>query len=137
MIYFSQIKKGGEIVKISKIGIIFLLIMSVAFLSYAATSNVTVGQKGGGSSRPWVKSADVKGTSDKIERGVTRLLLGWTEIPKSIVSTTKESRNPFCLPAHGSFSCCPLFYSLSLSASLGPPSTFGSKTQSQSGTGFN
>ena len=81
--------------KISKIGIIFLLIMSVAFLSYAATSNVTVGQKGGGSSRPWVKSADVKGTSDKIERGVTRLLLGWTEIPKSIVSTTKESRNPF------------------------------------------
>ncbi len=79
-----------------KIGIIFLLIMGVAFLSYAATttSNVAVGNKGGGSTKAWVKTADVKGTSDKIDRGVRRLLLGWTEIPKSIVSTTKESRNP-------------------------------------------
>lgn len=33
------------------------------------------------------------GPNEKMFRGVKNLLFGWTEIPKSIVSTTKES-NP-------------------------------------------
>ncbi len=79
---------------IVKIGLIIVLVMSVATLSYAA-SNVTPATGGAKSERtPWVKHADVKGASDKVDRGLRGVLFCWTAIPKSIVDTTKETKNP-------------------------------------------
>lgn len=79
--------------KMMKVGIILALILSISVLSYAA-SNLSPASRDTSGSRPWVKHADIKGTSDKIDRGVRRLLFGWTEIPKAIVKTTNETGNP-------------------------------------------
>lgn len=31
----------------------------------------------------------------RAERGVKKIMFGWTEIPKNVVTTTKENKNPF------------------------------------------
>jgi len=60
----------------------------------AAAVNVEPGNKGDGAGRAWVRTANVKGTSEKIDRGLKKVLFGWAEIPKAIGETTQESQNP-------------------------------------------
>lgn len=77
--------------KTLKIGLIILLALSVAGLSYAGTSNVTPANKGTGAVHP--PKANLAGM--KAERGIKNILFGWTEIPKSIIQVTRDSKNPF------------------------------------------
>jgi hypothetical protein len=81
--------------KIVKTGLIILLALGMTVLSYAASNVSPETGKATSERTPWVKHADVKGTSDKVDRGLRGLLFGWTAIPKSIIETTKESKNPF------------------------------------------
>jgi len=76
--------------KIIKLAIIMLIVLSLAGLSYAATV-VTPGNKTTGATSAALQHKP----GMKAERGVKNILFGWTEIPKSIIQVTKDSRNPF------------------------------------------
>ncbi len=79
--------------KIAKIGLIILMVISMTALSYGAPTNITPANK---SAVGEMKTPHPRASAGaaKIERGVHAILFGWTEIPKSIVNTTKEKRNP-------------------------------------------
>jgi putative exosortase-associated protein (TIGR04073 family) len=84
--------------KILTVGLILIFVMSITAVSYAGTE-VTPLNKTAGKGRARAVSED-KGRSDllagpnkKMMRGIKNFLFGWTEIPKTIVSKTKES-NP-------------------------------------------
>lgn len=78
--------------KIARIALIILMVISIATLTYAK----------GASIGPANKAGETKSTSAalehrpgmKAERGVKNILFGWTEIPKSIIQVTKDSKNP-------------------------------------------
>ena len=76
--------------KMLKSAIIAIMILSVATLSYAATSNIAPANKGDGVSQ----ASSSRGAGMKLERGVKNILFGWTDIPKSIIQVTKDSKNP-------------------------------------------
>jgi len=70
--------------------IIILFALSILGISYAESgSNISPANKGKGASLPSSRGAGVK-----LERGLKNILFGWTEIPKSIIQVTKDSRNP-------------------------------------------
>ena len=73
-----------------KVGLILLLVLSVAGLSYAETTNIAAANKGMGE-----KTSKSNLAGMKAERGVKNILFGWTEIPKSIIQVTRDSKNPF------------------------------------------
>jgi putative exosortase-associated protein (TIGR04073 family) len=77
--------------KIIKLAIITILALSITGLAYAEVQNISPANKGG----KFEKSAALQHKPGmKAERGFKNLLFGWTEIPKSIIQVTKESKNP-------------------------------------------
>ena len=77
--------------KIMKAALIIIMVLTVAGLSYAdtGTSNISPANQGTGNA-----VGTSRGAGLKIERGVKNLLFGWTEIPKSVINVTRESKNP-------------------------------------------
>ena len=84
--------------KIFSIALIILLTLSIIGLSYAETANITPGNKGAGATQGKSRGAGIKA-----ERGVKNILFGWTEIPKSIIQVTRDSKNPFWGLTAGTF----------------------------------
>jgi len=80
--------------KMLKIGLIFLMALSLAAISYAGGTDVTPGNKLSGSEKITSTAAKEKGPGIKAERGIKNILFGWVEIPKSIIQVTRDSRNP-------------------------------------------
>ncbi len=76
--------------KIARFTLIFLMVLSIVSLSYAETANISPANKGTGTAQ----ASGSRGAGIKAERGVKNILFGWTEIPKSIIQVTKDSRNP-------------------------------------------
>ncbi len=80
---------------ILKVGLVSLIALSIACLSYAAeTSNVSWGNKSTGKDITST-AAKEKGPGMKAERGVKNILFGWTDIPRSIIQVTRDTKNPF------------------------------------------
>ena len=77
----------------TKIGLIILLVLSMTALSYGAEMNFTPANKSGMRGTAPLHPRAAAGAA-KVERGIQNILFGWTEIPKSIISTTNEKRNP-------------------------------------------
>ena len=79
--------------KIAKIALLVLIAILIVSFSYAGTGTVVT---------PGNKSTSGKATSAalqhkpgmKAERGVKNILFGWTDIPKSIIEVTKDTKNP-------------------------------------------
>ena len=77
--------------KILKAALIITLVMSMVGVGYAASavssgnSDASAGKTPALQHRPGMKA----------ERGVKNILFGWTEIPKSIIQVTRDSKNPF------------------------------------------
>ena len=68
--------------------IIFMIIVGFSTLGYAGSGP----EEYAGAAR---KNASVKAMpGDKAARGIENILFGWTEIPKRIVDTMKETGNP-------------------------------------------
>ncbi len=80
--------------KIVNMGLILLMVICVTALSYAADTNFTPANKSGMAGATPLHPRAAAGAA-KIERGIHNVLFGWTEIPKSIISTTSEKKNPF------------------------------------------
>jgi len=98
MLYFNKIKEVRQM-KTLKLVLIILLVISVAGLSYAAsTSNITPANKTGGKAVGTSRGAGIKA-----ERGIKNILFGWTEIPKSIIQVTKDTKNPLWGLTAGTF----------------------------------
>lgn len=76
--------------KILKGVLIILMVLSIASFSYAETTNISAANKGTGPA----KATTQRGAGMKAERGVKNILFGWTEIPKSIIQVTRDSKNP-------------------------------------------
>jgi len=79
--------------KIINWALIILIAISMVGLSYAETTNVSVGNKAQG--RAASTDAQQCKPGMKAERGVKNILFGWTEIPKSIIQVTRDTKNPF------------------------------------------
>ena len=80
--------------KILRIGLIILMVLSLAGLTYAASTNVQAANKGTGTSGKATSDALQHKPGMKAERGIKNILFGWTEIPKSIIQVTRDSKNP-------------------------------------------
>jgi|SRR3989338_7023423 len=87
--------------KIFRLVLIFLVILSITSYSYAKGTEITSGRKTKAqAAEPAKAKAKARHVTQepnmgtKAKRGVGNLLLGWTEIPKSIIQVTKDSRNP-------------------------------------------
>ena len=88
--------------KVSVTMFVFVLLMSLCAASFAG-NEVTPGNKTGEITATAATTVEQKSTqgrsellagpNEKMSRGVKNALFGWTEIPKTIISTTKES-NP-------------------------------------------
>jgi len=80
--------------KILKVALIILIAVSMVGLAYAATTNLSIGNK---SSKGKATATDAKACKPgaKAERGIKNILFGWTEIPKSIIQVTRDTKNPF------------------------------------------
>lgn len=75
--------------KVMRLALITILVTSISCMAFA-DSNIAPARKGMGSGKSDLGVAAGK----RIERGVNNALLGWAEIPKSVVDTTRESKNP-------------------------------------------
>ncbi|MEI6862792.1 MAG: exosortase system-associated protein, TIGR04073 family [Candidatus Omnitrophota bacterium] len=75
---------------------IILIALFITGVSYAADvkTNITPGNKSAiaGASATTPSLAHKPGM--KAERGVKNILFGWTDIPKSIIQVTRDSKNP-------------------------------------------
>jgi len=84
--------------KYLKIGIIILIVVFIAGISYAGdakTTNFTPDNKGSAAPKAGTKDALQHKPGMKAERGIKNILFGWTEIPRSIIQVTRDSKNPF------------------------------------------
>jgi putative exosortase-associated protein (TIGR04073 family) len=79
--------------KIITVALIILLAISMVGLSYAASTNISIGNKGAKGKAVATDARQCK-PGVKAERGVKNILFGWTEIPKSIIQVTRDSKNP-------------------------------------------
>jgi len=79
--------------KIINWALIILIAISMVGLSYAETTNVSVGNKAQGGAASTAAQQCKPGM--KAERGIKNILFGWTEIPKSIIQVTRDTKNPF------------------------------------------
>ena len=86
--------------KILRLGLIILMVLSFLGTSYAETSNVTPLKRESGLTSTAAKE---KGPGMKAERGFKNLLFGWTDIPRSIIQVTRDSKNPFWGLTAGTF----------------------------------
>lgn len=75
--------------RILKMALITLMILSMVSFSYAETTNISPGNKDAGAG-----TSSSRGAGIKAERGVKNILFGWTEIPRSIIQVTRDSKNP-------------------------------------------
>ncbi|MDD5495553.1 MAG: exosortase system-associated protein, TIGR04073 family [Candidatus Omnitrophica bacterium] len=80
-----------------KIGMIFLLVLSIGAVAYADSANVTPDTKG------TATQTGSRGAGIKAERGVKNILFGWTEIPKSIIQVSRDTKNPIWGITAGTF----------------------------------
>jgi len=88
--------------KTLRVALIILLAISFAGLAYAeSTQNISPANKATGLTPSTV--AKEHGVGMKAERGVKNLVFGWTEIPKSIIQVTRDSKNPFWGITGGTF----------------------------------
>jgi len=82
--------------RINILVVIALIAIFITGLSYAADvkTNITPGNRDsiGGSSATTPSLAHKPGM--KAERGIKNILFGWTDIPKSIIQVTRDSKNP-------------------------------------------
>lgn len=79
MLYFSHIRKSVKMKTL--IGIIaYIILASTAICAFAGADNTD--------------SATPQQPGSIASQGAKNALLGWTEIPKSVVSVTNESKNP-------------------------------------------
>ena len=85
-----MVKEVKNLMKMMKLALIILMVLSIASLAYAETTNISPANKGTGGN----KGAS-RGAGAKAERGIKNILFGWTEIPKSIIQVTRDSKNPF------------------------------------------
>ena len=81
--------------KLLKVFFAFAIAVSLAKTAPAAD----LGAKSSGANTATVTAPEptghTAGPMDKAQRGFNNAAFGWTEIPKKIVATTKETRNPF------------------------------------------
>lgn len=63
-------------------GIIFFIVLSLVSYAYAADTSAAA-------PTPKHNAAGMKA-----ERGVKNILFGWTDIPRSIIQVTRDSKNP-------------------------------------------
>lgn len=80
--------------KILRLAIIMVIVLSMSFLSYADNS-VTPSNKAAAAGATASKDALQHKPGMKAERGIKNILFGWTDIPRSIIQVTKDSKNPF------------------------------------------
>lgn len=86
---------------ILRMGLIILLVLSFAGLSYAEQN---ISPRVNPDTKTVASTvAKEKGVGMKAERGFQNLLFGWTEIPKSIVQVTRDSKNPIWGITGGTF----------------------------------
>lgn len=77
-----------------RVALIILIALSISVLSYAENTNITPANKGMGTAAKATKDAIANKPGMKAERGFKNILFGWTEIPKSIIQVTRDSKNP-------------------------------------------
>ena len=81
--------------KTIRIALIILIAVSMTVLSYAAEkANFGPANKAEGAAAKGKTPALQCKPGMKAERGIKNLLFGWTEIPKSIIQVTRDSKNP-------------------------------------------
>jgi putative exosortase-associated protein (TIGR04073 family) len=88
--------KGGEEVMKSKVLIVIALTaILISGIAYAADTktNVSPLNKNTAGATAATPSLEHK-PGMKAERGVKNILFGWTDIPKSIIQVTRDSKNP-------------------------------------------
>ena len=75
-----------------KILIVFIALILTAATSHSETSNLNAPNQDNICKDK--QSATQCNTADKAARGIKDILLGWTDIPKSIIEVTRDSGNP-------------------------------------------
>ncbi|MBN1526662.1 MAG: exosortase system-associated protein, TIGR04073 family [Candidatus Omnitrophica bacterium] len=89
--------------KIVTIAIILLFAVSFGTLSFAeSTQNISPANRVI-SSGVTSTVATEHGVGMKAERGIKNVLFGWTDIPRSIIQVTRDSRNPIWGLTAGTF----------------------------------
>lgn len=89
--------------KIFKVLIIVITVLSIAMFSYAEVkTNITTAREAKGTKITSTAALNHK-PGMKAERGVKNILFGWTEIPKSIIQVTRDSKNPIWGLTAGTF----------------------------------
>jgi putative exosortase-associated protein (TIGR04073 family) len=77
-----------------KIAVLAAVSVLAAATSLAETSNFQPGNRTENKKAAETASAPSM-AAQKAEKGVRNMLLGWTDIPKSIIQVTRDSENPF------------------------------------------
>lgn len=85
--------------KRSKVAIIIILALFVAGMAVAADTNFSPANKSG------TTKSDTREhlPGMKAERGVKNILFGWTEIPRSVIQVTRDTKNPLWGLTAGTF----------------------------------
>ena len=75
---------------------ITLIAIFITGVSYAGDvkTNITPANKNTVASTPVTTPSLAHKPGMKAERGIKNILFGWTDIPKSIIQVTKDSKNP-------------------------------------------
>lgn len=78
------------------LAVIALIAILITGVSYAAdvTTNITPANKDTVASTTATTPSLAHKPGMKAERGVKNILFGWTDIPKSIIQVTRDSKNP-------------------------------------------
>ena len=78
-----------------------ILIAFIAAIAYAETSNISPAKRCTYTNT--ARDAAKHSGDSQAERGVKNILFGWTDIPRSIIKTTMDTRNPVWGLAAGTF----------------------------------
>lgn len=84
-------------------GLIILIAIFAVGVSYAGTSNISPANKDQMGAKAATKDALAHKPGMKAERGMKNILFGWTDIPRSIIQVTRDSKNPFWGITAGTF----------------------------------
>jgi putative exosortase-associated protein (TIGR04073 family) len=79
--------------KMAKLMLIVLIALLLVSISYAGTV-VTPANNSQSSAESGKSAALQHKPGMKAERGVKNILFGWTEIPKSVIQVTRDTKNP-------------------------------------------
>jgi putative exosortase-associated protein (TIGR04073 family) len=86
----------------AKIALVVLIALFLVSISYAGTV-VTPANKSQSPAAAGKSDALQHKPGMKAERGVKNILFGWTEIPKSVIQVTRDTKNPIWGLVGGSF----------------------------------